>query len=271
MDPLTYSYTHNENTSQVGWWQQEWITIHCEGCPDHDEESQGFPLRGWHEQEEDSYFIAKYVARAYGSHHIQLLATKNQNRAIFDLINMPDLVYTVAVIENSHEIWEQCNEGQNISSKIWRERWEIDQEESSTKKTPKFTKRTGNMREYNTLGWNHEGIHFFNKVCREWKKLASKNKEGTREQLEAEWNEYIEDNNSLYFYRRSRKRKLNYSTDCEDMPPLPTPTLALEIRLDANDDYMPDCPWKRHGFDNDSPSSQYMNRVSVGGNDLTSV
>jgi hypothetical protein len=43
------------------------------------------------------------------------------------------------------------------------------------------------------LGWNHEGIHFFNKVCNEWKKLAS-NKEGTWEQLEAEWNEYIEEN-----------------------------------------------------------------------------
>ncbi len=32
-----------------------------------------------------------------------------------------------------------------------------------------------------TPGWNHEGIHFFNKVCNEWKKLASENKEGTWE------------------------------------------------------------------------------------------
>jgi hypothetical protein len=121
------------------------------------------------------------------------------------------------------------------------------------------------------LGWNHEGIHFFNKVCNEWKKLASKNKEGTWEQLEAEWNEYIEDNNSLYFYGRSRKRKLNYSTDSEEMPPLPPPTQALEIRLDDDDDYMPDCPWKQHEFDYDSPSDQYINRVSLGGNDLNSV
>jgi hypothetical protein len=37
--------------------------------------------------------------------------------------------------------------------------------------------------------------------------------------LEAELNEYIEDNDSLYFYGRSRKRKLNYSTDSEEMPP----------------------------------------------------
>jgi hypothetical protein len=38
------------------------------------------------------YFIDKYVTRLYGSHHIQLWATKNQNRSIFDLIKMSDLV-----------------------------------------------------------------------------------------------------------------------------------------------------------------------------------
>jgi hypothetical protein len=80
-------------------------------------------------------------------------------------------------------------------------------------------------------GGNHEGIHFFNKGCNEWKKLASENKERTWEQLEAEWNEYIENNGSLYFYGRSRKRESNYST--EEMPPLPPPTQALEIRLDG--------------------------------------
>jgi hypothetical protein len=56
----------------------------------------------------------------------------------------------------------------------------------------------------------------------------------------------------LYFYGRIRKRELNYSTDSEEMPPLPPPTQALEIRLDDNDDYMPDCPWKQHDFNYDS-------------------
>ncbi len=64
------------------------------------------------------YFIDQYVTRLYVSRHIQLWATKNQNETIFDLIKISDLVYTVAVIENSHEIGEQCNEGQNVSSHI---------------------------------------------------------------------------------------------------------------------------------------------------------
>ena len=69
-------------------------------------------------RKEICYFIDKYVTRLYGSRHIQLWAARNQNKTIFDLIKMSDLVYTVAVIENSHEIWEQCNEGRNVSSKI---------------------------------------------------------------------------------------------------------------------------------------------------------
>ncbi len=127
------------------------------------------------------YFIDKYETRLYGSHHIQSWAAKNKNRTIFDLIKMSDLGYTVAVIENSHEIWEQLLEHQNLSGEEGQQIWEGEQEELLTKKTPKFTKRAGKKREYNTSGWNHEGIHFFNKVCKEWKKLASKNKESAWE------------------------------------------------------------------------------------------
>ncbi len=76
--------------------------------------------------------------------------------------------------------------------------------------------------------------------------------------MEAEWIQYIEDNNSLYSYGRSRKRKLNNSTDSEDMPPLPPPTEAMEIMLDDDDDYMPDCPCKRHDYYDDSLARELM-------------
>ena len=59
----------------------------------------------------------------------------------------------------------------------------------------------------------------------------------------------VEGIDSLYFYGRSRKRKLNYSTDSEEIPPLPPQMQALEIKLDDNDDYMPDCPSMQHDFD----------------------
>ncbi len=94
------------------------------------------------------YFIDKYVTRLYGSHHIQLWSAKNKNRTIFDLIKMSDLAYTVAVIENSHEIWEQLLERQHLSGEEGRQIWEGEQEELLTKKTHKFTKRAGKKRAY---------------------------------------------------------------------------------------------------------------------------
>jgi hypothetical protein len=179
------------------------------------------------------YFIDKYVTRLYGFHHIQLWAAKNQNKTIFDLIIISDLAYTFAVIENSHEIWEQSNEGQNVSSNIGQERWDRYQVKLSTKKTPRFTKRAGKKREYNTSGWNQEGIHFFDKVFDKWKTLvASENKEDPWEQFETEWNEYIEDNDPLYFYRRSRKRKLNFRTDSEKNASTPSTNTGIGDKVE---------------------------------------
>ncbi len=61
------------------------------------------------------YFIDKYVTRLYGSRHIQFLAAKNKNKTIFDSIKISDLAYTVSVVENSHEIWEQLLQHRDLS------------------------------------------------------------------------------------------------------------------------------------------------------------
>jgi hypothetical protein len=96
------------------------------------------------------YFINKYVTGFYGSDHITLWAAKNKNRTIFDLVTMSDLAYTVAVIKNGHEIWEQLNENRNSSGEGGLQGWGEEEFKTSTKKTPKFMKKAGKKREYNT-------------------------------------------------------------------------------------------------------------------------
>jgi hypothetical protein len=59
--------------------------------------------------------------------------------------------------------------------------------------------------------------------------------------LESEWNDHIEEYDSLSFSGRSRKRKLNDGTDPKDMQSLPTMDIS-EIMLVDNEDYQPDCP-----------------------------
>ena len=85
------------------------------------------------------YFIDMYVKRLYGSRHIQSWAAKNKNKTIFDVIKISDLAYTVAVVENSHEIWEKLLQHRHLSGDEGQHIWEGEREESSTKKTPKFT------------------------------------------------------------------------------------------------------------------------------------
>ncbi len=70
-------------------------------------------------------FIDKYATRIYGT---RVVST--------DLITMSDIAYTVAVIKNGHETWDEM-----IDTIKGRD---------SPKKTTKFTKRGGFKREYNT-------------------------------------------------------------------------------------------------------------------------
>jgi hypothetical protein len=142
------------------------------------------------------------------------------------------------------------NENRHSSGEGGLKGWGAEEFKSSIKKTPKFTKKAGKKREHNTSGWNHEWIHFYNEVQDEWKRLDSENKEHTWEQLEAEWSDSIEECKSLYFNGRSRKRKMNNSTDSKDMPSLPSIDVC-EIMLVEDDDYQPDCPWKMLGFNDD--------------------
>ncbi len=63
---------------------------------------------------------------------------------------MSHIAYTVAVIENGHDKWDESKN-------------ESDEDEESPKK-PKLTKRGGIKGQYTTTGWSQEGIKFYNKV-----------------------------------------------------------------------------------------------------------
>jgi hypothetical protein len=150
---------------------------------------------------------------------------------MFDLVTVSDMAYTVVMVKNGHEFWEKLHENQLISpGEEEQQRWERKQEESWTKKTPKFIKKAEKKRQCNTSGWNHEGIFFYNKVWDEWKRQASENKDHTLQKLESVCNDNIEEYDSLYFSGRSRKRKLNGGMDPKDMPSLPTMDVS-EIML----------------------------------------
>ncbi len=96
-------------------------------------------------------FLDKYVTRLYGTRTVSTWFTKNKGKTIFDLVMMSDIAYTVAVIENGHERWDESKNG-------------IDGDEESHRRT-KFTKRGRIKGVYNTTGWSQEGVEFYVCVC----------------------------------------------------------------------------------------------------------
>ncbi len=52
-------------------------------------------------------FVAKFVSRIYGICTINTWLSKKKGPTFFDLMTISDIAYTVAVYENSYEVWDQ--------------------------------------------------------------------------------------------------------------------------------------------------------------------
>ena len=52
-------------------------------------------------------FMDKYVSGLYGSRSIITWISKNKGKHFLDMVTMSDIAYTVAVIENSYEAWDE--------------------------------------------------------------------------------------------------------------------------------------------------------------------
>ena len=73
-------------------------------------------------------FVDKYVSRVYGTRTVSEWLSKNREKMIFDMITMSDIAYTVAVIENGHERWDDAVNGSG-------------REHEELPNTPKFTRK----------------------------------------------------------------------------------------------------------------------------------
>jgi len=90
----------------------------------------------------------KYVSGLYGSRSIINWKTKNKGKHFLDMVTMSNIAYTVAVVENSCEAW---NEEHGIENAGEGEEQELYQRPQKTVKT-KFTNRVGKKRQCNMSG-----------------------------------------------------------------------------------------------------------------------
>ena len=184
-------------------------------------------------------FVSKFVSRIYGIRMINAWLSKKKGSTFFDLMTMSDFAYTVAVLENSYEVWDQQGKREQMSTAQWKEYINSDE---YIKKTPKFTDQKGKKREYCDSGWTKAGIQFFDDVRQRWRKLSSQNTLNLWSDLEKGWTEYAEEINFGNTYtRRKRSTRKDTSSDTSDN--------EEELPQDRFDFENEDCPWKKRDYE----------------------
>ncbi len=64
-------------------------------------------------------FVAKFVSRIYRICMINTWLSKKKGSTFFDLMTIPDIAYTVAILENSYEVWDQEYKKKRMSWIDW--------------------------------------------------------------------------------------------------------------------------------------------------------
>ena len=184
-------------------------------------------------------FMDKYVAGLYGTRSIVNWITKSKGKNFLDMVTMSNIAYTLAVIENSYEAWDEEHAGMNQTGE--GEEQVVCQRPQKMVKT-KFTNRVGKKRQCNMSGWNNDGILFYNGVVARWRALLE---DTAWTLLEEEWKSY---ENKTTFGHSSRRMKdeqnelddeYNYDGDekCPDLP-----LLDKFVLLEGDEDFVDERP-----------------------------
>ena len=64
-------------------------------------------------------FVDKYISKIYGIRKINSWLSKKNGYTFFDLMTISDIAYTVAVSENSHEVWDEEYKKKRMSEVEW--------------------------------------------------------------------------------------------------------------------------------------------------------
>jgi hypothetical protein len=192
-------------------------------------------------------FVDKYISKIYGIRKINSWLSKKKGYTFFDLMTISDIAYTVAVLENSHEVWDEEYKKKRMSAVEWAQ-YRTSDDYTSTK--PKFTDRKGRKREYCDSGWSKEGIDFYNEVYQRWKVIAFNNNVRVWSSLEEAWESYADETNFGNGYSRKKMRLDTAPKDGEEtqqVEDMPEDRFCIMGEIE-------DCPWKvnRRREDDDS-------------------
>ncbi len=166
------------------------------------------------------HFLAKFVFCLYRTRTIAKWMSKKKDSSFFDMITMLDIGYTIAVVENSYEYWDQCfelNSDEDQEAHVKNDEY--------TEKSPLFTSPARRQRKYCGSGWSEEGIEFYNNIWMQWITISKESRCDVWTLLKEDWLEYAEENKfGCTTYNHTKKIPKDNSrinsprTDVQDLP-----------------------------------------------------
>ncbi len=94
-------------------------------------------------------FASKLVSKIYRTHSINRWLIKRKGEIFIDLITATNIAYTVAVVENSYEYWNQCFALKNMTH---NEHETYMESEGYIKKKSKIMQQVGRQRQHSGMG-----------------------------------------------------------------------------------------------------------------------
>ena len=111
-------------------------------------------------------FVTTIVGKLIGKRALKTKMRNNKGKSPFDIITLSDIAYSLTIIANNIDKWDQEHEILRMSSEE-REKWNNpknlpeDERKKYIKKQPRFTKKKGNKAAYKISGLNKEGTDYF--------------------------------------------------------------------------------------------------------------
>ena len=164
------------------------------------------------------YFIVECVVKTYGTKKISSYIERNVDSTVLDMITVSDIAYSVVVIENSGDVWEQQEylktcDAEELEEYKNPDKLEPEEKEMYQKKTPKYTQRKGRRAGYLSSGWNNAGRHRYREIMARWRELYAD--EGWYSAWTEEWTAFCEATNACAYWSRKVSSSVLESTSTE--------------------------------------------------------
>ena len=162
-------------------------------------------------------FIAKFVVKIYGISAFRKFCMERKGKSFMDKITPSDIAFTLAVIENGREVWEQEYYMKHATEEELEKykNPQLEEDESLRqkyiKKYPKFTSGKKQKRMYLQSCWNDEGMKYYKDALKVWTEgMADGN---FKRWMDEKWDTWVQGHN---FGGHWRKKKIGPPQNGDD-------------------------------------------------------